>query len=149
MAETTEEARPALDDPAEVLEYVRRVADGIYDPCGMTVGVRIGLNEMGLMREVEAEPDAEGDDGSCWNVRVRLRLTGPGCQYFFLFKDNLEERLTAHPQISRVVVDWDPTIDWTPEDMFPAARSRLEERRRELRRPDGGDVPARESEGKK
>lgn len=126
--ERTEEFRPTLDRQAEVLEYVRHVADGIHDPCGMTAGVRIGLAEMGLLREVEAHRDAE----SCWDVRVRLRLTGPGCQYFFLFKDNLEERLSAHPQISNAAVDWDPAIDWTPEDMTPAARSRLQERRRSL-----------------
>jgi metal-sulfur cluster biosynthetic enzyme len=132
VARTTEEPSFfTLDDQAEVLEYVRRVADGIHDPCGMTAGVRIGLYEMGLVREVEVEAD-EGEDEPCWNVKVRLRLTGPGCQYFFLFKDNLEERLSAHPRISHATVDWDPSIDWTPEEMTPAARSRLDARRRSL-----------------
>jgi metal-sulfur cluster biosynthetic enzyme len=69
---------------------------------------------------------------------VQLRLTSPGCLYFFAFKDNLEERLTAHPQISRVAVDWDPSLDWTPEDLSPAAQSKLEERRRALWRSGGG-----------
>jgi metal-sulfur cluster biosynthetic enzyme len=95
----------------------------------MAVGVRLGLNEMGLLREVQAEPDAEG-----WSVRVRLRLTSPGCQYYFLFKDTLEERLAAHPQISRVVVDWDSALDWTPTDLSPEARDKLEEHRRALQR---------------
>jgi len=95
----------------------------------MAVGVRLGLNEMGLLREVGAEPDAEG-----WSVRIRLRLTSPGCQYYFLFKDTLEEQLTTHPQISRVVVDWDQALDWTPADLSLDARDKLEERRRALRR---------------
>jgi metal-sulfur cluster biosynthetic enzyme len=124
---------PVLQDSRELLEYIRRTADTIHDPCGMATGVRLGLNEMGLVRRVETEPDAEG-----WSVRMQLRLTSPGCLYFFAFKDNLEERLTAHPQISRVVVDWDPSLDWTPEDLSPAARSKLEQRRRELRPSDGG-----------
>ena len=130
VAQTREVSRfPALDEAHEVLEYIRRTADGVPDPCGMAVGVRLGLNEMGLLREVQAEHDAEG-----WSVRVRLRLTSPGCQYYFLFKDTLEERLTVHPQISRVVVDWDPVLDWTPADLSPDAQDKLGERRRALRR---------------
>jgi metal-sulfur cluster biosynthetic enzyme len=134
MGEAAETSRvPALHDSREVIEYIRRTADTIHDPCGMATGVRLGLNEMGLLRRVETEPGADG-----WSVRVQLRLTSPGCLYFFAFKDNLEERLTAHPQISRVVVDWDPSLDWTPEDLSPAARSKLEERRRALWGSDGG-----------
>ena len=130
VAQTREVSRfPALDEAYEVLEYIRRTADGVPDPCGMAVGVRLGLNEMGLLREVQAEPGAEG-----WSVRIRLRLTSPGCQYYFLFKDTLEEQLTTHPQISRVVVDWAPALDWTPADLSPEARDKLEERRRALRR---------------
>lgn len=133
MEGATETPRfPTLHDSREVLEYIRRTADSVHDPCGMAAGVRLGLNEMGLLRHLHAEPDADG-----WSVRVQLRLTSPGCQYFFLFKDNLEERLSAHPQISRVVVDWDPSLDWTPEDMIPAARNKLDGRRRSLWRSDG------------
>jgi metal-sulfur cluster biosynthetic enzyme len=120
---------PTLHDSCEVLEYIRLTADTIHDPCGMATGVRLGLNEMGLLRGVQAEPDAEG-----WSVRVQLRLTSPGCLYFFLFKDTLVERLSPHPQISRVVVDWDPSLDWTPTDLSPEARDKLEERRRALQR---------------
>jgi metal-sulfur cluster biosynthetic enzyme len=134
VAETAEVPRfPDLHDSREVLEYIRRTADTIHDPCGMATGVRLGLNEMGLLRQVQTEPDAEG-----WSVRIQLRLTSPGCVYFFAFKDNLEERLGAHPQISHVVVDWDPSLDWTPEDLSPAAQSKLERRRRELWHSDRG-----------
>jgi metal-sulfur cluster biosynthetic enzyme len=134
VAEATEAPRfPTLRDSREVIEHIRRTADTVHDPCGMAVGVRLGLNEMGLLRQMQAQPSADG-----WNIRVQLRLTSPGCQYFFLFKENLEERLSAHPQISHVVVDWDPMIDWTPEDLTPAARSRLDKRRRSLWQPDGG-----------
>jgi hypothetical protein len=66
----------------------------------------------------------------------------PGCVYFFAFKDNLEERLRAYPQISRVVVDWDPLLGWTPEDLSPAAQSKLEEVRRELWHSSGWVQPA-------
>ena len=134
MTEATEAPRfPTLHDSRDVIEYIRRTADAIHDPCGMAAGVRLGLNEMGLLRQIQAESDREG-----WTVRMQLRLTSPGCLYFFAFKDNLEERLTAHPQITHVVVDWDPTLDWTPENLYPAARSRLEERRHSLWPSNGG-----------
>jgi metal-sulfur cluster biosynthetic enzyme len=135
VAEATEASRfPTLHDLGQVLEHIRRTADTVHDPCGMAVGVRLGLTEMGLLRQIQAEQDADG-----WSVRVQLRLTSPGCQYFFMFKDNLEERLAEHPQISYAVVNWDPTIDWTPEDLTPAARSKLEKRRRALWPSDAGD----------
>jgi metal-sulfur cluster biosynthetic enzyme len=124
---------PDLRTSREALEYIRRTADTIHDPCGMAAGIRLGLNEMGLLRQIQAEPDPEG-----WTITMQLRLTSPGCLYFFAFKDNLEERLSAHPQISRVVVDWDQSLDWTPEDLTPTARSRLDERRRSLWQSSGG-----------
>lgn len=146
MNGTESRGSPELHGQQDVLEHVRQTADGIHDPCGMAMGVRIGLNEMGLLRQVAADPDGDG-----WSVYVQLRLTSPGCQYFFAFKDNLEEQLSAHPQISGVTVEWDPTIDWTPEDLARSARIKLEERRRELGRvpqgigasaavPDRGDA---------
>ena len=146
MTEATEAPRfPTLHDSREVLEYIRRTADTVHDPCGMAAGVRLGLNEMGLLRQIQAELEPEG-----WTVRMQLRLTSPGCLYFFAFKDNLEEQLTAHPQISRVIVDWDPSLDWTPEDLSPEARSKLEERRRALwRKDDDKGVPARDHGGAK
>ena len=132
MAEGAEHTvYPVLSSVDDVRAYVRRMADTVHDPCGMAVGVRVGLDEMGLLRRVEITRAAEGG-GSYWSVRVDLRLTGPGCQYFFAFKANLEELLVAHPQISGAVVEWDPSLDWTPENMSPAARSKLQERRRAL-----------------
>lgn len=121
-------AHPLLRDADAVRDYVRQAADTVHDPCGMAVGVRIGLDEMGLLRRIEAEKD----DRSCWSVRADLRLTGPGCQYFFAFKANLEELLMAHPQISHAVVEWDPSLDWSPENLSRAARSKLEKRRATL-----------------
>jgi hypothetical protein len=75
VAETREVSRfPALNEAHEVLEYIRRTADGVPDPCGMAVGVRLGLNEMGLLREIQAELDAEG-----WNVPRRRAANTTSC----------------------------------------------------------------------
>jgi metal-sulfur cluster biosynthetic enzyme len=114
-------SRPQID------ELVRDIADQVYDPCSMAIGLNVGLTEMGLVRQVAADPVGDG-----WNVRVRLRLTSPGCQYFFYFKQELERRLLGHSSIVGAAVDWDETLDWTPEDLAASAREKIERRRRLL-----------------
>lgn len=122
------EDAPKLPGTEDVDAYVRAVSDTIYDPCGMAMGLNIGINEMGLIRTI----DVSAAGGGMWNINILLRLTAPGCEYFFAFKDNLEQALLPHPQIQYAHVEWDPTLDWTPEALSESARSRLEERRREL-----------------
>jgi metal-sulfur cluster biosynthetic enzyme len=117
-----------LATEAEVAALVRSVADEVYDPCGMAQGLRIGLAEMGLVREVAADPGVDG-----WEVRLRLRLTSPGCQYFFYFQQELEARLLGHPGVAKVSVNWDGGMEWTPEDLAASARSKIQARQHLLR----------------
>ena len=123
--EETERAEPpsVLDSEAAVVAFVRERADGIYDPCSMALGLNVGLVEMGLLRETTV---ARGDGG--WAVRVQIRLTSPGCQYFFYFQEELEARLLNHPAIAKVTVTWDERLDWTPEDLAPSAREKIDRR---------------------
>lgn len=114
----------------QLIEYVRKVADEVYDPCSMAMGLNIGLAEMGLVREIVTEPGPNG-----WHVLIRLRVTSPGCQYFFYFQQELERRLLAHPEVVEVKVEWDEVLDWTPEDLAMSARQKLEARRRLLIHP--------------
>lgn len=112
----------------QIADIVRATADEIYDPCSMALGLNVGLVEMGLVRELTLERGPLG-----WEISLRLRLTSPGCQYFFYFQQEIEARLLRHPDISQVRVTWDPQLDWTPEDMAPSARERIERRQRLLR----------------
>jgi metal-sulfur cluster biosynthetic enzyme len=112
-----------LTTESEVATLVRSVANDVYDPCGMAMGLKLGLVEMGIVREVTAAP---GDEG--WHVGVHLQLTSPGCQYFFYFQQELETRLTAHPDVSRVSIGWDNGLNWTPEDLHTSAREKLNTR---------------------
>ncbi len=114
---------------AQVRELVRRVADEIHDPCSMAIGLNVGLAEMGLIREIAATTSPEG-----WRVRVQIRLTSPGCQYFFSFQEQLESRLLAHDGMSEVRVEWDEQFDWTPADMAASVRTRIDERNRHQHR---------------
>jgi metal-sulfur cluster biosynthetic enzyme len=113
---------------AAIVDQVRGVVDEIYDPCGMAIGVNVGLAEMGLVREVAVEHEPGG-----WHVRVRLRVTSPGCQYFFYFQQELERRLLAHHDIAAVDVQWDDQLDWTPADLAPTARAKMASRQQMLR----------------
>ncbi len=128
MTETkTTEKFPALDTESQVDKFVREVSDTIHDPCGMAAGIKLGLNEMGLIRQIDVEPLGQG-----WKVHVLLRLTSPGCEYFFAFRDNLEEKTARHPQIESIEVEWDPTLDWTPSDLTEEARKRWQERQGQI-----------------
>jgi metal-sulfur cluster biosynthetic enzyme len=117
-----------LVSPAQVETLVRSVADGIYDPCSMAIGLNVGLTEMGLIREITVEPGVDG-----WRIDVRIRLTSPGCQYFFYFQQELEARLLSHPTVAEVAVHWDERLDWTPEDLAPSAREKIAARQQRLR----------------
>lgn len=123
-------ARENQSIETQLIEYVRKVADEVHDPCSMAMGLHIGLAEMGLVREIVTEAGPNG-----WHVLIRLRVTSPGCQYFFYFQQELERRLLAHPDVVEVKVEWDEVLDWTPEDLAMSARQKLEARRRLLIHP--------------
>jgi metal-sulfur cluster biosynthetic enzyme len=126
-------ATPSRFDAAhEVEEYVRMKADEVHDPCSMAIGLNVGLTEMGLIRHVVVSPA-----GPDWSVQVNVRLTSPGCQYFFYFQEQLQARLLSHPQIVQVDVTWDHQLDWTPEDMAESARQRFAQRMSRLPPPTG------------
>lgn len=116
-------AQEALDSVDAVDTFVRSQADQVHDPCSMALGLNVGLSEMGLIRGVNTDRI-----GQAWSVGVRVRLTSPGCQYFFYFQEQLETRLLAHPQIACVEIIWDHVLDWTPEDMAASARERIARR---------------------
>ena len=117
-----------LTTASDVATLVRDVANQVYDPCGMAMGLKIGLTEMGLVRDVTANPGTDG-----WDVGVHLRLTSPGCQYFFYFQQELETRLLGHPDVSNVSVAWDNGMEWTPENLAPSARQKIDSRQILLR----------------
>lgn len=121
-------ASPVTEE--QITELARHVADEIHDPCSMAIGLNVGLAEMGLIREIAATSGPEG-----WRVRVRLRLTSPGCQYFFSFREQLETRLLAHEGVAEVRVEWDEHLDWTPADMAASVRKKIEQRNRLQHRP--------------
>ena len=116
-----------LKTAEDATAFAHAMADEVYDPCSMAIGLNIGLSEMGLVRHVTVEP---GPDG--WDVKLQLRLTSPGCQYFYYFRESLEERLNAHPEVATAEVLWDQIFDWTPEDFAPSAQAKINARQQLL-----------------
>lgn len=98
---------------------VRAAINRITDPCSVARGVPIGLEDMGLVREVRIVPAGDG----C-GVCVRLRTTSPGCYFFLEWDRQIREALSAEGA-AWVRVELDPTFDWTPADIAPDARDRL------------------------
>ncbi|MDQ4099172.1 MAG: hypothetical protein M3121_01570 [Chloroflexota bacterium] len=105
----------------------------------MAIGLNVGLAEMGLIRDVTVAPA-----GPNWEVWVNIRLTSPGCQYFFFFQEQLQARLLSHPQIMRAHVTWDHRLDWTPEDLSAGVRARIAQRISLVPSPKLGSSPTAE-----
>jgi metal-sulfur cluster biosynthetic enzyme len=117
-----------MHNPALVAE-IRRELDTIGDPCSVAHGTPMGLDEMGLVEAVHL--DADG------NVQIHLRLTSPTCMMVGYFGVEARSRIGQLPGVRSVEVTADLGLDWTPDQMSDAARTR----RRELLRSRGIPMP--------
>lgn len=106
---------------------MRGVANEVYDPCGLALGVSIGIADMGLIRDLKAERLKNG-----WRVTLRLRFTSPACFYFVYFEREIRDRLKGIGQIQSLDIEWDQILDWTPDDMSKPAQRKLKEYREKL-----------------
>jgi len=99
----------------QLAEDVRRVLDGIIDPCSAGHGVPMGLDEMGLIREVKVR------DGS---VHVSMRLTSPCCFNVGFFAEETKTRVGALPSVVSVEFSSDTGFDWDASMIKPEADAR-------------------------
>jgi metal-sulfur cluster biosynthetic enzyme len=104
---------------------VRAALNEIVDPCSAAAGAPAGLDEMGLVREVEVRSEPTGA-----RVRVTIGLTQPLCLMGIPFMNSARERLSGLPGVAEVEVSLASGIDWTPARLAPAYRERLERVRR-------------------
>jgi metal-sulfur cluster biosynthetic enzyme len=114
----------AATPPTE--EEIRAALDEIVDPCSAAAGAPAGLDEMGLVREVEIRDRPEGA-----LVRVEIGLTQPLCLMGIPFLTSARRRLRAMPGVAGVEVSLASGIDWTPARLAPSYRERLARVRRE------------------
>lgn len=107
---------------------IEAVLNGIIDPCSEASGNPAGLVEMGLVKDLRIEPDAEGSIA----VRASLRVTEPGCLMAGVFLNEAHRRLSELPGIRAVELTLSHNFDWHPQDMTGAAADRLRTLRRAL-----------------
>lgn len=104
---------------------VRARLDEVVDPCSAARGTDLGLVEMGLVEAVAVEGG---------EVRVDLRLTGPGCMQVPYFVEQITEQVGDLAGVTAVDVATDAGLEWTPEMMSESAQRRRRRRREALER---------------
>ena len=100
----------------------RAKLDTIAEPCALAQGLRLNMNDMGLVHAVDVRRCPEGG----WSVVVDLMLTSPNCQFFPYFDFQVREAL-ADLGFEEINIRWEKTAQkWTPERMSSRARQSLE-----------------------
>jgi metal-sulfur cluster biosynthetic enzyme len=130
-------SRSSVTVPAA--DEVRAVLNGIVDPCSAAAGAPAGLDDMGLVREVEVQTGPEGAV-----VCVTLALTEPTRLMGMPFMATARERLEALPGVSRAEVSLASGFEWTPAELSPSYAARLaavRARRRQRPAPARGAAP--------
>ncbi|EFL29243.1 conserved hypothetical protein [Streptomyces himastatinicus ATCC 53653] len=111
---------------------IREVLNGITDPCSITAGVPAGMDDMGLISDIQVRDDS--DDGGGQRISVMFGLTDPTCMLLGSFANEARERLAALPGVTAVDVTLDHEMEWTPDMLAPHYQQRLAEHRERRRR---------------
>ena len=88
-----------------------------YDP-----EIPVNVVDLGLIYVCQVTPLAGGGN----EVLVQMTLTSPGCGMADVLVRDIEERLSAIPDVAKVEIEivFDPP--WTPDRMSEAARLELD-----------------------
>jgi metal-sulfur cluster biosynthetic enzyme len=101
---------------AELETRIRDCLHQIKDPCSVATGYPLHLEEMGLIKSVEVDPEAG-------RAVVDLRLTSPTCVMVGYFVTAIQKLVSeAIPEIDEVKVLFDRGFDWTPDMMSEEVR---------------------------
>ncbi|MTD57436.1 DUF59 domain-containing protein [Amycolatopsis pithecellobii] len=92
---------------------VRHLLNTIIDPCSRAAGTPAGLDDMGLVLDVEVTHGAQS------SVRVTLGLTEYGCLMGSPFIAEAYKLLEPLFGPDRVRVELDGRFEWKPEHMSP------------------------------
>lgn len=101
---------------APELQRIRNLLNSIGDPCSVASGTPMGIEELGLIKDVAVDEAGV--------VTVGMRLTAPLCHNVGYFNVEIEQRLLELDEVTGVVVTMDHGLEWTPADISPAARAR-------------------------
>src|SRR5664279_3650732 len=108
---------PALEQEAwEALERV-------FDPCSVATRSPLSIVDMGLVRDVIVDEDA--------NVSVSICPTSPSCMLMASITEGAENEIRKIEAVSEVSVSIDAEFFWTPEAMSESGVALLERHRQE------------------
>lgn len=109
-----------------VKQRVLEQINGIQDPCSLAQAIPIGLSDMGLVTDVRvSDADAEGRH----DVELVLRVTAPGCMYVPFMDRSIRAAVGDLEDVGEIKTEWDPDAEWSPGEIAPAARKRIDESR--------------------
>jgi metal-sulfur cluster biosynthetic enzyme len=98
---------------------VSAVLDTVMDPCSLSVGVPLSIRDMGLLTGMDIREDG--------TVHVAMRLTTPGCfEGITKFSQEIERGIAGLEGVSRVLIDFADSCDWTEADITEEGRAKLE-----------------------
>ncbi len=110
------------------IERVREALQDVVDPCSMGRGVPAGLVDMGMIKDVGLCSTADGRSV----VTVGIRITSPACTFQPYFEREVRDHLATIDGLDEVRIEWDSAFDWSDDDMSPALKQRLREKRQKL-----------------
>lgn len=117
---------------------VRTALNAIVDPCSRAANCVAGLQDMGLIRDIEISQMSEGA-----SVRVVIGVTEFGCLLGASFVSEAYKILERMPGVAHVKVELDGKFDWDPDDMSADYQERLGERRARTRKMLGIGIASR------
>lgn len=100
----------------DLRDQITAAMNEIKDPCSLAAGTPMGLDEMGLVKQVAIEPGGR--------VAISLRLTSPFCHMIGFFKTEAIKRIGELPGVTHVELIADNGLDWSPTLISPAAALR-------------------------
>jgi len=107
---------------ADLRSRLLTACNTVYDPCGLGVGRRVSIVDMGLVRDVRARREPDG------RLRVTLDLitTGPFCMYTPFFEQSVRREIgRVAPEVDDVEVEWGDSTDWSEALMTEHGRAIL------------------------
>jgi len=99
---------------------IRAVANEVLDPCACGFGAKVGIADLGLIRDIAVTPQSDKFD-----VALTLRVTEVGCMFFEYFESEVRRLLTAQPWVGAITIRWGDPFEWTPDEMSNVARAAL------------------------
>ena len=93
----------------------------VYDPCSVATRSPLNIVDMGLVRAVDVDEDA--------NVIVSICPTSPSCMLMASITEGAENELTRVEGVGEVTVRIDSEFFWTPEAMTAKGNAELDRHR--------------------